>query len=66
VSGSPDFEPLRCEGLTRIKTDLTDQDGFFLRVLLLELEVKGCGWANWLWEKMVFGFCGDLWLILGL
>jgi hypothetical protein len=28
-------------------------------------EVKGIGWASWLWKKENFGVCGELWWIFG-
>jgi hypothetical protein len=34
-------------------------------VLPEESEVNSGGRANWLWEKVVFGICGELWLVLG-
>lgn len=30
-----------------------------------EGKVNSGGRAIWLWEKTVFGFCGELWLIFG-
>ncbi|MGD0445484.1 MAG: hypothetical protein ABSA39_16225 [Edaphobacter sp.] len=57
------------KGFARIETDLTDQGSssrqIFSGALPEESEVNSGGWANWLWKKAVFGFCGVLWLILG-
>jgi hypothetical protein len=55
----------RGEGVTRIKRIKTDQGGFFFGVFFEEKKVNSGGSANLLWEKAVFGVCGELWWSFG-